>query len=181
MMAPIFPLFRVRFAPSPTGYLHVGGARTALFNWLFARRHGGTFVLRSEDTDVERSSSDMVEGILDGLRWLGLEWDEGPEIGGPFGPYFQSERIDRYRAMADRLLASGSAYYCYCTQDELNAKRDAAEKAGGAWQYDRTCCRLTPEDVACREREKRPRAIRMRVPEGRLRFDDPVPRPFRFA
>jgi glutamyl-tRNA synthetase len=174
------PLFRVRFAPSPTGYLHVGGARTALFNWLFARRHGGIFVLRIEDTDVERSSSAMVEGILDGLRWLGLEWDEGPKIGGPFGPYFQSERLDRYRAMADRLLASGKAYYCYCTQEELNAKREAAEKAGGAWQYDRTCCRLTPEEVAAREREKQPRAIRMRVPEGTLRFDDLVHGPIEF-
>src|SRR3984893_2568303 len=174
------PLCRVRFAPSPTGYLHVGGARTALFNWLFARRHGGIFVLRLEDTDVERSSSDMVEGILDGLRWLGLEWDEGPKIGGPFGPYFQSERLDRYRAMADRLLASGNAYYCYCTPDELNAKREAAEKAGGAWQYDRTCCRLTSEEVAAREREKRPRAIRMPVPEGTLRFDDLVHGPIEF-
>ena len=91
---------RVRFAPSPTGYLHVGGARTALFNWLFARRHGGVFVLRIEDTDVERSSAEMVDGILDGLRWLGLDWDEGPSIGGPHGPYFQSERLDRHRAMA---------------------------------------------------------------------------------
>jgi glutamyl-tRNA synthetase len=174
------PLVRVRFAPSPTGYLHVGGARTALFNWLFARRHGGAFVLRIEDTDVERSSSDMAEGILDGLRWLGLEWDEGPEIGGPFGPYFQSRRLDRHSAMAERLVASGSAYYCYCTQDELNAKRQAAEQAGGAWQYDRTCCRLTPEEVAAREREKRPRAIRMRVPEGPLRFDDLVHGPIEF-
>src|SRR4029077_16486399 len=89
-----------RFAPSPTGYLHVGGARTALFNWLYARRHGGVFVLRIEDTDMERSSAEMVEGILDGMRWLGLDWDEGPLVGGPFGPYFQSERLDRYRAMA---------------------------------------------------------------------------------
>src|SRR5437016_8349285 len=98
---------RVRFAPSPTGYLHVGGARTALFNWLFARRHRGVFVLRIEDTDVERSSSDMVEGILDGLRWLGLEWDEGPKIGGPHAPYFQSARLDRHRAMAVRLVSEG--------------------------------------------------------------------------
>ena len=92
------PVIRVRFAPSPTGYLHVGGARTALFNWLLARRHGGVFVLRIEDTDAERSSAEMVEGILDGLRWLGLDWDEGPGIGGPYGPYFQSERVERYRA-----------------------------------------------------------------------------------
>ena len=174
------PVFRVRFAPSPTGYLHVGGARTALFNWLFARRHGGVFVLRIEDTDLERSSSDMVEGILDGLRWLGLEWDEGPEIGGPFGPYFQSARLDRHRAMANRLVTSGDAYYCYCTQDELKAKREAAEKAGGAWRYDRTCCGLSPDDVAAREREMRPRAIRIRVPEGTLRFNDLVHGPIAF-
>ena len=100
---------RVRFAPSPTGYLHVGGARTALFNWLFARRHGGVFVLRIEDTDAERSSTEMVEGILDGLRWLGLDWDEGPLVGGPYAPYFQSERFDRHRAMAERLVAAGPA------------------------------------------------------------------------
>ena len=101
---------RVRFAPSPTGYLHVGGARTALFNWLFARRHGGTFVLRIEDTDPTRSSWDMVAGIVDGLRWLGLDWDEGPDVGGPHEPYFQSQRFDKYRAHAQRLLADGKAY-----------------------------------------------------------------------
>jgi glutamyl-tRNA synthetase len=101
---------RLRFAPSPTGYLHVGGARTALFNWLYARRHGGTFVLRIEDTDVERSQAEMVTGILDGLRWLGIDWDEGPETGGPHAPYFQSERLDRYRAAAQQLLDSGQAF-----------------------------------------------------------------------
>src|SRR6476659_6096142 len=129
---------RVRFAPSPTGYLHVGGARTALFNWLLARRVGGVFVLRIEDTDEERSSTEMVDGILDGLRWLGLDWDEGPKIGGPHAPYFQSGRLDRYRAMAAQLVAGGHAYYWYCTPAERKAKRDAAEKAGGAWLYDRT-------------------------------------------
>jgi glutamyl-tRNA synthetase len=101
---------RLRFAPSPTGYLHVGGARTALFNWLYARRHGGTFILRIEDTDVERSQAEMVTGILDGLRWLGIDWDEGPEIGGPHAPYFQSERLERYRAAAQQLLDSGQAF-----------------------------------------------------------------------
>ena len=159
-------MVRVRFAPSPTGYLHVGGARTALFNWLFARRHGGIFVLRIEDTDVERSSADMVEGILDGLRWLGLDWDEGPMVGGPVGPYFQSERLDRYRAMAERLIASGRAYYCYCPPEELKAKREAAEAAGGAWRYDRTCCGLTAEQRAAKEQAGVPRAVRFRVPEG---------------
>src|SRR5688500_10944548 len=106
----VMSAMRVRFAPSPTGYLHVGGARTALFNWLLARRHGGTFVLRIEDTDVERSSDEMVTGILDGLRWLGLDWDEGPEVGGPHAPYFQSQRLGKYRAAADALLTSGRAY-----------------------------------------------------------------------
>jgi glutamyl-tRNA synthetase len=101
---------RLRFAPSPTGYLHVGGARTALFNWLYARRHGGTFILRIEDTDVERSQAEMVTGILDGLRWLGIDWDEGPEVGGPHAPYFQSQRLDRYRAAARQLVDSGQAF-----------------------------------------------------------------------
>ena len=171
---------RVRFAPSPTGYLHVGGARTALFNWLFARRQGGIFVLRIEDTDLERSSRDMVEGILDGLRWLGLDWDEGPAIGGEHGPYFQSERIDRHRAMAEQLVAHGHAYYCYCTADTLKAKRDAAEQAGSAWRYDRTCCALTPGDIAARDRDKIPRVVRFRVPDGPTRFDDLVHGPIEF-
>ncbi len=171
---------RVRFAPSPTGYLHVGGARTALFNWLFARRHGGVFVLRIEDTDVERSSDEMVEGILDGLRWLGLDWDEGPKIGGPHAPYFQSQRLDRYRAMADRLVASGAAYYCYCTPDEIKNRREAAEQAGVAWRYDRRCCSLTPEDITARERDRVPRAVRIRVPETVVRFDDLVHGPIEF-
>ena len=171
---------RVRFAPSPTGYLHVGGARTALFNWLFARRHGGIFVLRIEDTDLERSSQDMVEGILDGLRWLGLDWDEGPAIGGEFGPYFQSERLDRHRAMAARLVAQRHAYYCYCTADTLKAKRDAAEQSGSAWRYDRTCCALTPDDIAARERSNVPRVVRFRVPDGPTRFDDLVHGPIEF-
>jgi glutamyl-tRNA synthetase len=173
-------VFRVRFAPSPTGYLHVGGARTALFNWLFARRHGGAFVLRIEDTDAERSSDEMVEGILDGMRWLGLDWDEGPKIGGPFGPYFQSERLDRHREMAEALVARRKAYYCYCTPDELKAKREAAEREGGAWKYDRSCLRLTPAQIATFELERRPRAVRFLVPEGSTRFDDLVHGPIAF-
>ena len=171
---------RVRFAPSPTGYLHVGGARTALFNWLFARHESGIFVLRIEDTDVERSSAEMVEGILDGLRWLGLDWDEGPKVGGPFGPYYQSERLDRYRELAERLVSIGSAYYCSCSAEELKAKREAAESGGGAWVYDRTCCALTTEIVAERERQKRPRAIRFKVPPGRTGFEDLVHGPIEF-
>src|SRR5580704_6809535 len=119
MMATMDTLVRVRFAPSPTGYLHVGGARTALFNWLYVRRHGGTFVLRIEDTDVERSSADMVTGILDSLRWLGLDWDEGPEIGGPHAPYFQSERLAHYQKYARELVEAGHAYPCFCTPERL--------------------------------------------------------------
>jgi len=165
---------RVRFAPSPTGFLHVGGARTALFNWLFARRHGGTFVLRIEDTDVERSSDEMVTGILDGLTWLGLDWDEGPDKGGPHAPYFQSGRLDRYRAMAERLVGEGHAYYCYCTPERLKAERDAAEARGEAWTYDRACRDLADEEIARREGERQPRAIRFRVPDGQTRFTDLV-------
>ena len=141
-------MVRVRFAPSPTGYLHVGGARTALFNWLFARRHGGTFVLRIEDTDAERSSWEMVAGIVDGLRWLGLDWDEGPDVGGPRGPYFQSQRFEGHRARAEQLLRDQRAYYCYCTPEQIQAKRATAEAAGGGWIYDRTCCALPAAEIA---------------------------------
>jgi len=175
-----FTVPRVRFAPSPTGYLHVGGARTALFNWLFARRMGGVFILRIEDTDLQRSSDEMIAGILDGLRWLGLDWDEGPIVGGPHAPYRQSERLHRHRAMADRLVAQGSAYYCYCTPDELKAKREAAEAASGGWIYDRTCLRLTPDEVAARERDGQPRAVRFKVPAGETAFDDLVHGPIAF-
>jgi len=171
---------RVRFAPSPTGYLHVGGARTALFNWLYARRHGGTFVLRIEDTDTERSSWEMVGGIVDGLRWLGLDWDEGPDVGGPHAPYFQSQRVEKYRGMAERLVAAGRAYYCYCTPDTLQQKRQAAEAAGGGWVYDRTCCALAAEEIAAREAAGAPRAIRFRVTDGQTRFTDLVHGPIAF-
>ena len=157
---------RVRFAPSPTGYLHVGGARTALFNWLFARHHGGLFVLRIEDTDAERSSWDMVAGIVDGLRWLGLDWDEGPDVGGPYSPYFQSERLSRHREVAERLLTSGHAYFCYCTAERLTAERNAAEARGVGWIYDRRCLGLAPEQIAELEATHQPRAVRFRVPEG---------------
>ncbi len=167
-------MIRVRFAPSPTGYLHVGGARTALFNWLFARRHGGAFVLRIEDTDTERSSAAMVDGILDGLRWLGLDWDEGPIVGGPYGPYSQSERLEKHRSLVERLVRGGHAYFCYCTPDELKARREAGEKAGGGWKYDRACCRLTADEIATRERARVPRAVRIKVPEGVIAFDDLV-------
>ncbi|MCL4849344.1 MAG: glutamate--tRNA ligase, partial [Acidobacteria bacterium] len=165
---------RVRFAPSPTGYLHVGGARTALFNWLFARHHGGTFVLRIEDTDVERSSDEMVAGILDGLRWLGIDWDEGPEVDGPYAPYYQSGRLHRYRAMAERLVAERHGYYCYCDPDTLKSRRAEAEARGETFSYDRACLKLSAADIAAREAAGAPRAIRVRVPEGRTSFTDLV-------
>ena len=165
---------RVRFAPSPTGYLHVGGARTALFNWLYARRRGGTFLLRIEDTDVERSSQDMVTGILDGLRWLGLTWDEGPEVSGPHAPYFQSERLDRYRVAAARLVAEGHAYFCYCSPERLAEERERAEARGEAWQYDRVCLGLAAERVRQLEAAGTPRAVRFKVPPAGAAFDDAV-------
>jgi glutamyl-tRNA synthetase len=165
---------RVRFAPSPTGYLHVGGARTALFNWLYARRNGGAFLLRIEDTDVERSSADMVSGILDGLRWLGLTWDEGPEVGGPHAPYFQAQRLDHYRLAAQRLVETGHAYACYCSADRLREERNRAEQRGEAWQYDRTCLGLPADRVRDLETAGTPRAIRFKVPAGGTAFDDAV-------
>jgi glutamyl-tRNA synthetase len=186
-------VIRVRFAPSPTGYLHIGSARTALFNWLLARRYGGVFVLRIEDTDTERSSDDMVEGILDGMRWLGLDWTEGPLVGGPYAPYSQSERVDRHRAMAARLVTSGHAYYCYCSPEELKAKRESVKSQRGAdpggdaraasdagWKYDRTCRKLTPAQIAANEAAHRPRAVRFLVPEGVTRFNDLVRGPIEF-
>jgi glutamyl-tRNA synthetase len=159
MTAPI----RVRFAPSPTGWLHVGGARTALFNWLFARQHHGVFVMRIEDTDVQRSSAESETGVLDDLRWLGLEWDEGPDIGGSHGPYRQSERLDLYHAAAERLRAAGLAYPCYCTDAELEQRRAAAVAAGRPPHYDGTCRRLTAEQRAAREREGRTSSVRFGV------------------
>ncbi|MBI3780069.1 MAG: glutamate--tRNA ligase [candidate division NC10 bacterium] len=130
---------RVRFAPSPTGYLHVGGARTALYNWLFARHENGVFILRIEDTDPERSTDESVAGILEAMRWLGLDWDEGPEVGGAFGPYRQAERLDLYREHARRLLDAGKAYYCVCTPEELEARRKAALAASLSLKYDGRC------------------------------------------
>ena len=165
---------RVRFAPSPTGYLHVGGARTALFNWLFARRHGGTFVLRIEDTDAERSSWEMVAGIVDGLRWLGLDWDEGPDIGGPHAPYFQSQRLEKYRSRAHALVQDGRAYFCYCLPEELQRKRAEAEARGEAWTYDRACLRRDPAEIARLEAAGAPKAVRFRVTPGQTRFKDLV-------
>ena len=171
---------RVRFAPSPTGYLHVGGARTALFNWLFARRMGGVFVLRIEDTDMERSSTDMVTGILDGLSWLGLDWDEGPGVGGPHAPYFQSERLDLYRAAAAELVAAGRAYYDFGGPSK---RGDAAAEEDGTYErrYDRDACLAVPADeVARRVAAGEPYAIRFLVPPGETVFADQVHGDVRF-
>ena len=131
-------LIRVRFAPSPTGALHVGGARTAIYNWAFARRNGGAFILRIDDTDLERSTAQNTAQILRSLEWLGIDWDEGPEVGGPFGPYFQTQRSQNYTAALEHMKATGSAYPCFCSTEELEAKREAA-------RYCRGCCRLRQE------------------------------------
>jgi glutamyl-tRNA synthetase len=158
---------RLRFAPSPTGYLHVGGARTALFNWLFARHYKGTLVLRIEDTDFQRSTSEMVEGILVGLRWLGIDWDDGP--------YFQSQRMDRYREAAQRLVDSGHAYYCFCAREELEQRRAQAQAEGGDPQYDRKCRTIPPAQAHARREAGETAAIRFAVPEsGSTFFDDAV-------
>ena len=158
---------RVRFSPAPTGSLHVGSARTALFNWLFARHHGGVFALRIEDTDRARSRDEWVTGIQDVLRWLGLDWDEGPIL--------QSERFDEYRAAAEDLVQRGLAYECSCTEEELTARGDAARAAGRTPGYDGQCRDLTPEARAARAAEGRPRTIRFRTPDtGVSRFDDAI-------
>jgi glutamyl-tRNA synthetase len=165
---------RVRFAPSPTGSLHIGGARTALFNWLFARHHGGVFLLRSEDTDLARSTREAERTVLDDLAWLGLSWDEGPDRGGPVGPYRQSERVALYRAEADRLLAAGRAFPCFCTDAELEAHRKAQQKAGQPPHYAGTCRELDEAERAARRSEGRAEAVRFRVPGTPVSFVDHV-------
>jgi glutamyl/glutaminyl-tRNA synthetase len=156
---------RTRFAPSPTGYLHIGGVRTALFNWLLVKRRGGQFVLRIDDTDEQRNKTEALQPILDGFRWLGLNWDEGPEVGGPFEPYFQSQRRDRYRAAAMRLLESGHAYPDYMTKEELDAERKAAEAAKRAYVH-RGPHRDTPPAECLRLYREKPTTLRFKVPAG---------------
>lgn len=148
---------RVRFAPSPTGYLHIGGARTAIYNWLFAKKHNGVFILRIEDTDFERSTTDSIQGIIDGLNWLGIDWDEGP--------YFQSKYIEEHKKAARQLVKSGHAYKCFCTKEELDVKRKAALAAKQSVQYDGTCRKLTSEAIAVKEDQGLPYVIRFKVPE----------------
>ena len=157
---------RVRFAPSPTGYLHVGGARTALYNWLYAHKQNGTFILRIEDTDVQRSSDEMVQIILNSMDWLGLHWHEGP--------FYQSQRLHLYKAAALQLVENGKAYRCFCKPEDLNARREAGMKANGAWKYERLCMRLSAEEVGSKIARGDAHAIRFIVPEGRTTFQDVV-------
>jgi glutamyl-tRNA synthetase len=173
---------RVRFAPSPTGALHVGNVRTAIFNWLLARGSGGTFILRIEDTDVERSTRQSEASMIDDLRWLGLDWDEGPDIGGAHGPYRDSERLHLYQSYATELLNAGSAYYCFCSTAQLDADRQAAVAAGRPALYPGTCRRLPAEQAQARVAAGERPAIRFRVPEGRdVVFTDTVRGEVRFG
>ncbi len=164
---------RVRFAPSPTGYLHIGGARTALFNWLFAKKQGGSLILRIEDTDMEREKEGSVSQILTSLRWLGLTWDEGPEVEGPYAPYFQSKRQERYREAAAELLVKGEAYECFCTPEELEAQREQQRAAKQPFRYARTCRHLSEEERAAKRASGLKPALRLKIPmDGEVVVDD---------
>ncbi|MFG2600120.1 glutamate--tRNA ligase [Streptomyces sp. NPDC048462] len=165
---------RVRFCPSPTGNPHVGLVRTALFNWAFARHHQGTLVFRIEDTDAARDSEESYQQLLDSMRWLGLDWDEGPEIGGPHAPYRQSQRMDIYKDVAEKLLAAGHAYHCYCTTEELDTRRDAARAAGKPSGYDGHCRDLSDARKAAYEAEGRTSIVRFRMPDEAITFTDLV-------
>jgi len=166
---------RTRFAPSPTGYLHIGGVRTALFNWLFAKGQGGQFILRIDDTDQQRNVDEALAPILHGLKWLGLDWDEGPDVGGPFGPYYQSQRLERYQAAAKQLLKSGAAYRDFARPEEIQTERDEAQKAGRSFIYSRRWRAETEADAARFEKEGRQGVVRLLMPrEGTLVLDDLV-------
>ncbi|HUT96906.1 MAG TPA: glutamate--tRNA ligase [Dehalococcoidales bacterium] len=164
---------RVRFAPSPTGYPHVGNIRTALFNWLFARHYGGKFIVRIEDTDVTRKVEGAEKGILDSLRWLELNWDEGPDVGGDYGPYYQSQRLKLYKDAAEKLVEQGDAYYCYCSPERLDAMRAEQVKRKQPPGYDRHCRELSPEERAQKQAEGIIPVVRFKIPrEGQTRFKD---------
>lgn len=168
---------RVRFAPSPTGELHIGGARTAIYNWTFAKAMGGSFILRIEDTDPERSTEENKQVILRAMKWLGLTWDEGPEVGGDFGPYLQTQRFDTYTSALERLKQRDAVYPCFCTKEELDEKRAAAEKSEGGYSgYDRTCRNLSKEEAQRRIEAGEPHVWRLKVPEnhGPIEFHDAV-------
>jgi glutamyl-tRNA synthetase/nondiscriminating glutamyl-tRNA synthetase len=172
---------RARFAPSPTGQIHVGNARTALFNWLFVRRQGGVFILRIEDTDLERSEARYETQLLDDLRWLGLDWDEGPDIGGPCGPYRQSDRLEIYRATALRLVQEQKAYYCFCTPEELERERQQAVAEQKPQIYSGKCRKLEPAEAERRLAAGEAAAIRLKIPEHPIKFHDIVHGPVEFA
>ncbi len=167
---------RVRFAPSPTGHLHVGHVRTALYNFLLAKGRGGSYVLRIEDTDTERSTAESRRGIIDALTWLGLEWDEGPEKGGPYAPYLQSGRYEEFRAAARRLWDEGHAYPCFCTTEELDTEREEARHEGEAYVYSGRCRDLDRDEVESRLADGEPYALRFRVPPGRTSWVEPTSR-----
>src|SRR6202011_399369 len=157
---------RTRFAPSPTGYLHIGGVRTALFNWLFARKHGGQFLLRIDDTDQQRNVAEALQPILHGFRWLGLDWDEGAEVGGPCGPYYQSQKLERYQAAVSELVERGQAYWDYATPEELKAEREIAEKAKEPSLYSRRWMAETRAQRAKFEPEGRQGVVPLKRPPG---------------
>ena len=165
---------KVRFAPSPTGDLHVGNIRTALFDWAYARHTGGTFLFRIEDTDTTRVTDEYIQAAIDTLKWLGLTWDEGPEVGGPNGPYLQSQRLDIYAKWAQTFLDQGDAYHCYCSPDELEAVREEQRKANVAPGYNGHCRDLTAEQIAGYKAEGREAVVRMRMPDGMTTFTDEI-------
>jgi glutamyl-tRNA synthetase len=165
---------RVRFAPSPTGDLHVGNIRTALFDWAYARHTGGAFIFRIEDTDTTRVTDEYIQAAIDTLKWLGLDWDEGPEVGGPNGPYLQSQRLDIYAEWAQKFLDQKDAYHCYCKPDELEARREAQRAANVAPGYDGQCRDLTEAQIADYKAEGREAVVRMRMPDGSTTFTDEI-------
>lgn len=167
-----FKKIRVRIAPSPTGALHIGTARSALFNYLFAKKNAGSFVLRIEDTDLERSDIKWTQDIIDGLKWLGIEWDEGPDIDGDFGPYKQTQRLDSYKKYLEKLLKENEAYYCFCSQDELEQKRQDQMSRGLAPKYDGKCASLSKQEIEKNIADKIPSVIRFRVENKKIKFKD---------
>ena len=171
---------RTRFAPSPTGFLHVGGARTALFNYLYARAQKGKFILRIEDTDQVRSTEESYHQVIDSLKWLGYEWDEGPEVGGPYGPYRQSERLDLFKKYSEQLIAENKAYPCFCSADELERKKKQREAMGLPYVYDGKCRKLTAEEIAEKKSQGVEHTVRFRTPAKEVVVEDMVQGTVRF-
>jgi glutamyl-tRNA synthetase len=166
-------MVRTRFAPSPTGYMHLGNLRSALYTYLYAKKHGGTFILRIEDTDQSRYVEGAVDVVFNTLRDIGMQWDEGPDVGGAYGPYVQSERKAMYLPFAEQLVKSGKAYHCFCTNEELDVRRESASQQGEVWKYDKKCLHLSPEEVQKRVAAGEPYVIRQNVPlTGEASFDD---------